>query len=263
MRGGTSGLVVVTVWAAWGVGLPEAAGRCLPPRPLAEVFAQADVAFLGEVTTWVTDPESHSVYVALTVIEAWKGIAGREVGVWASIGTSVSARPVVGAQWLIVTGTAPDDRIWVDQCNIRPSSEAEMFAVLGVEPLVLTDGPDPLYPPPVDCNDNGLFDTFDAESGESADCNLNSLPDECDIDTGDSFDLNANGVPDECDQGDADGDGDVDLADYLAFTACFGATDQEPDFPPCVVFDSDRDGDVDLADLLAMQAAFTGSRLGL
>ena len=61
--------------------------------------------------------------------------------------------------------------------------------------------------------------------------------------------------------GDADGDGDVDLADLLAFDACFsGPGVDRPDEPACSEVDLDADGDVDLADLVAFQANFTGSQ---
>ena len=57
--------------------------------------------------------------------------------------------------------------------------------------------------------------------------------------------------------GDCDGDGDVDLSDFLAFQTCFtgpGGTLT----PGCVCADFDGDDDVDLQDFLAFQTAFTG-----
>ena len=54
--------------------------------------------------------------------------------------------------------------------------------------------------------------------------------------------------------GDMDGDGDVDLSDYVSFLRCFGPRAE----PGCE--DADIDGDVDLADLIAFQARFTGAR---
>ncbi|MCH8851052.1 MAG: PQQ-binding-like beta-propeller repeat protein [Planctomycetes bacterium] len=49
-----------------------------------------------------------------------------------------------------------------------------------------------------DCNNNGIPDCEEIQSGKALDCNHNSLPDECDIAKGGSSDKNANGVPDEC-----------------------------------------------------------------
>ena len=59
--------------------------------------------------------------------------------------------------------------------------------------------------------------------------------------------------------GDVDGDGDVDLADYLTFLRC-SMTPGVPLDRDCRAVDFDDDGDVDLADLVAMQGAFTGPR---
>ena len=59
--------------------------------------------------------------------------------------------------------------------------------------------------------------------------------------------------------GDLDQDGDVDLADFLAFTRCFsgpGLTAEEA----CRRADLDGDSDVDLADLIQFQAHLNGSQ---
>jgi len=62
--------------------------------------------------------------------------------------------------------------------------------------------------------------------------------------------------------GDFDGDGDVDLSDFLVFQQCFGGSNNPPapTCPPGVDADLDGDGDVDLADFLIFQQNFTGSR---
>ena len=57
----------------------------------------------------------------------------------------------------------------------------------------------------------------------------------------------------------ADGDGDVDLADFLLFAECFTGPDGATS-PACTTADLDGDGDVDLADAIIFQASFTGSR---
>lgn len=60
---------------------------------------------------------------------------------------------------------------------------------------------------------------------------------------------------------DFDGDGDVDLGDYLSFLSCFTGPGGAP--PACCHprgLDLDGDEDMDLVDLVAFQAAFTGAR---
>ena len=59
--------------------------------------------------------------------------------------------------------------------------------------------------------------------------------------------------------GDADLDGDVDLADFLAFVACFRGSGSAID-AGCVWADFDVDGDVDLADLVTWQTFQDGSQ---
>jgi hypothetical protein len=66
---------------------------------------------------------------------------------------------------------------------------------------------------------------------------------------------------------DWDGDGVVDLADYVRFKHCFDGSDTPPTpiwggitVQNCLAaFDSDDDSDVDLADFAAFQTAMGGS----
>jgi hypothetical protein len=111
----------------------------------------------------------------------------------------------------------------------------------------------------IDCNSNGLVDGEDIAVGTSQDCDGNYVPDECEF-----IDCNSNGVFDACDVGgDFDGNGQVELADFMGFEHCFtGACSQPPCVPAlyldpcCLVGDYDRDGDLDLQDFASFQRGF-------
>ena len=57
--------------------------------------------------------------------------------------------------------------------------------------------------------------------------------------------------------GDCNGDGDVDLQDFLAFQTCYTGPGGSLS-PGCECVDFNGDGDVDLQDFLAFQTAYTG-----
>jgi len=59
--------------------------------------------------------------------------------------------------------------------------------------------------------------------GISGDVNDNGVPDACDIASGTSADVDANGAPDECEScvADANGDGVLNILDFIAFQAQF------------------------------------------
>jgi hypothetical protein len=89
------------------------------------------------------------------------------------------------------------------------------------------------------------------------DCNTNGVPDACDIESGQSTDYNANGRPDECDlPGDGNGDGLVNLQDYVLLAECLSGPAAVPPEPRCLYFDADADGHVSLPDVARFQAVF-------
>ena len=75
-----------------------------------------------------------------------------------------------------------------------------------------------------DCNGNGIGDSIDISSRDSADCNENEIPDECEIAALAVNDLNDNGVPDgcECLEDIAGPNNVVDIFDLLELLAAWG-----------------------------------------
>lgn len=100
------------------------------------------------------------------------------------------------------------------------------------------------FTPPPDCNNNGIPDPNDIQSGFSKDCNNNGIPDECDIASGFSKDVNGNGVPDEC-EADCNKNGVPDTQDILSGTSQDCDKNNVPD--ECQP-DSDGDGVIDACD---------------
>ncbi len=151
-------------------------------------------------------------------------------------------------------------------------------------PTASTMGPVWSFTTGPDCNGNTVPDSVDLDEGTSQDCNGNLIPDECDIadcagdpacddcngngspdgcdiSSGISLDCHGNGIPDSCElPGDDDGDGDVDLIDFVACVECMTAPCAEspcsaPRYtdPCCAIPDLDHDGDVDLVDVAGFQ----------
>lgn len=59
--------------------------------------------------------------------------------------------------------------------------------------------------------------------------------------------------------GDAENDGDVDVADFVMFAGCLLGPDEPIPPSPCRVMDFNQDCDLDLRDVAEFQVAFTGS----
>ena len=64
----------------------------------------------------------------------------------------------------------------------------------------------------------------------------------------------------EAGTGDADGDGDIDLQDFLALQACLSASARMIEDPGCAPLDFDFDGSVELDDFQQFLRAMTGPR---
>ena len=48
----------------------------------------------------------------------------------------------------------------------------------------------------IDCNENGIIDSYELQDGFAEDCNQNQLPDDCDLASGFDSDCNQNQIPD-------------------------------------------------------------------
>ena len=173
--------VVAVIVAAVHPGASHRASACRFRYPsLEEKFAGADVVFLGEIVSWVEEPGSSFLHIRVHVIEAWKGIAAREIGIWAQRGSSCSISFSAGLQ-IFHFGRigSVNGQIWTGMWAMRRHREVDELARLGYAPLELVDGPDPSFPLPSDCNGNGVGDAHDIAGETSADCNDNGIPDEC------------------------------------------------------------------------------------
>ena len=97
--------------------------------------------------------------------------------------------------------------------------------------------------------DAGALYVFDLDRD---DCNLNGICDVRDIADGDSNDVNGNAVPDECDV-DINGDGVVDVLDFLQLLAAWGLCEE------CAACPEDFDSDclVGVTDFLMLLANWT------
>ena len=99
---------------------------------------------------------------------------------------------------------------------------------------------------PIDCNGNGLADSYDISNGGSQDCNLNGIPDECQLE---GNDCNSDGVPDVCEP-DCDNDGvpdpcqaSVDCNDNGVPDSCDISGDLESDADADGIPDSCQESD--------------------
>ena len=116
-----------------------------------------------------------------------------------------------------------------------------------------------------DCNRNRRADVCDLADGISQDCDANGVPDACELADRTGRDVNQNRILDVCEPGDVDGDGDVDLGDFLFVVFCFRGPGESytrglARRPACSLADLDFDDDVDASDVVAFQSYFTGAR---
>ncbi len=104
----------------------------------------------------------------------------------------------------------------------------------------------------LDCQPNGIPDECEPDRDYSG------VPDDCEIVVGSCRDLNFNGVPDRAEcmtrYGDLDGDCEVGLGDYSLFAACLGTSGADI-LAGCMCADFDGNGVIDMNDYLAFSVS--------
>jgi hypothetical protein len=130
---------------------------CNLPAPVVIEFADADAVFFGKIVSEWTDEDGDPVwrYLKIRVEKSWRGVTGTEAGlVTDPVRSTCAIEAVVGDEVLVYAGEVPDGSrmLYVDWCSrMLTGSDAwedrSEFTRLGLEPLELTDGPDPVYTP--------------------------------------------------------------------------------------------------------------------
>ncbi len=162
-----------------------------PPEFLGDWSAIDGVGYFQFDARFIMDPGNYPLsgtfpYILLI---GSGGVASYHSDVLWSTDWQTFSAPVNEALWVVSEGT------WADLlANVE-------VVLLGAEATLGRDenGFDNIFLLVSDCNDNGVLDECDIESGTSEDCNTNGVPDECDITGGMRQDCNENTIPDECD----------------------------------------------------------------
>jgi hypothetical protein len=119
------------------------------------------------------------------------------------------------------------------------------------------------YRPPYDYDADGLMDGYDncmrAANPDQADSDADFVGDACDAcpNTILAVGVDSAGCPPVA-KGDCDRDGDVDAADFDAFTSCLTGPALGPPSADCTGQDFDWDHDVDQSDFAVFQRCLTG-----
>ena len=199
--------------------------------PTADGRTKPEVMALGE-QTWSVNPNDDGAY-----------------GEFA--GTSL-ATPLIASMVACLTQAHPE---WtVDQVRTALMSSGDWYELFGEPDELNIFGygvPDGVTALAGDCNGNGIADADEIAMGKASDCDGNGVPDECDIEFGTLADDDGDGVPDSCSDCPADfnGDGSLDILDFVAFQNAFVNGDAGAD--------CDGNGSLNILDFVCFQGLFS------
>lgn len=198
--------------------------------PTADGRVKPEVLALGE-QTWSINPNDDDGYAE-------------------NAGTSM-ATPLIASLVACLTQAHPE---WtVDQVRTALMSSGDWYELFGEPDGLYIFGygvPDAVTALAGDCNANGVSDANEIAMGDATDCDDNGVPDECDIEFGTLADDDGDGVPDTCAdcRADFNGDGSLDILDFVAFQGAFVGGDDSAD--------CDGNGTLNILDFVCYQGLF-------
>ncbi len=230
-----NGMYCCTAAGNEGHDTNPATSHLLAPADAFQVIAVGAVSIEGSIAGFSSDGPSADGRVKPELLACGVDTgtigSGTNVNTLSSISGTSAATPLLAGAVACLIQARPT---WtVDQMR------AILFAT--ASDFVSTHAPDPLL-----VRGYGIIN---AGLALASDCNANGVLDSQDILLGTSRDCNANGRPDECEcRADFNGDGQLNVNDYIAFQTGFATA------VPCADFDGN--GQHNVNDYIAFQTGF-------
>ena len=136
---------------------------CLAFDSVLEELDRVDAVLLGRVVrvraSWNSKRQATDIAIDVAVEQAWKGVSGTTVGMRAYsgiIGTSFTDGALEVGDRYVFYVSETDGLLWTDACSrfeLPPSeyflsaNDPDEFLRLGIDPVELIVGDDPVYPP--------------------------------------------------------------------------------------------------------------------